>query len=433
MRTLLIKNVRVLDPSCGRDMLGSILIRDGKIESVEESAEVEGAVLLDGCGLTAAPGLVDMHVHFRDPGQTYKEDLLTGAAAAAAGGVTSVLCMPNTAPAVDSEAGLAYIKEKSEKAKIHIYQAAAITRGLQGKELTDFAELKHAGAAAVSDDGRPVSDDGLMRAALEQAALKGLPVLSHCEDLALAGGVMHEGETSRALGVKGIPAAAEDHATARELSLIQPDGCPLHICHVSTAASFDMIRKAKAEGKRVTCETAPHYFVFTDQKLKGKNANFRMNPPLRTESDREAVIRAIADGTVDAIATDHAPHAPEDKANFVSAPNGVLGLETSLAAGITYLVKPGHITLLRLLELMSTSPARILGISGGTLKPGAPADIILFSMEEKWTVDPEKLHSKARNTPFAGMELTGRVKYTIVGGNVIFNEEAEHHGVHPAD
>ena len=277
---------------------------------------------------------------------------------------------------------------------------------------------------AVTDDGRPVPTADKMMQAMEKAAACGLPVLSHCEELTLVrGGIMNEGAVSRSLGVPGIHRGAEEVATAREIALAAATGCPVHICHVSTKGSAQLIRDARRRGVPVTGETAPHYFTMTDALLQGRDADYRMNPPLRSDEDVAAILAGIADGTLTVIATDHAPHAPWEKADFEKAPNGALGLETSLAAGITALVRPGHISLLRLLELMSTSPARLLGIPGGTLEPGAPADILLFDPEETWTVEPDRLHSKSRNTPFKGMKLTGRVRYTLLGGRIVWQAE----------
>ena len=421
---IFIRGARVLDPSSGMDGTADVRIDGDRITAVGYGLSADGCTVLEAAGLCCAPGLVDMHVHFREPGQTHKEDIHSGCRAAAAGGVTSVVCMPNTTPACDTPERVRWIREWAVGADARVYPAAAITAALGGETLTDFDRLKEAGAVAVTDDGRPVPTADKMMQAMEKAAACGLPVLSHCEELTLVrGGIMNEGAVSRSLGVPGIHRGAEEVATAREIALAAATGCPVHICHVSTKGSAQLIRDARRRGVPVTGETAPHYFTMTDALLQGRDADYRMNPPLRSEEDVAAILAGIADGTLTVIATDHAPHAPWEKADFEKAPNGALGLETSLAAGITALVRPGHISLLRLLELMSTSPARLLGIPGGTLEPGAPADILLFDPEETWTVEPDRLHSKSRNTPFKGMKLTGRVRYTLLGGRIVWQAE----------
>lgn len=403
---------------------GDILIENGRVAAIGGSITCEGIEQMEAEGLVAAPGLVDMHVHLRDPGFTEKEDVLSGCRAAAAGGVTSLVCMPNTRPALDSAETIRYVLEKAEQADARVFVAGAITKGLQGVELCNFEELKEAGAVAVSDDGRPVEDASLMAKAMKKAAKLGLRVLSHCEVLSLSvGGKLNEGRISAQLGVKGVPSSAEECATAREIALAAAYGVPVHICHVSTRNSVAMIRDAKRRGVPITAETAPHYFALTEDELLRKDADYRMSPPLRTEEDRLAVIEGLRDGTIDAIATDHAPHTPEEKSDFMSAPNGAVGMETSLAAGITCLVKPGILSMNRLLELMSSAPARLLGLEAGELKTGVPADLILFDPEERWTVDPARLHGKSRNAVFKGRELTGRVKLTVCRGKIVYRDE----------
>ncbi|WBY64198.1 MAG: Dihydroorotase [Thermocaproicibacter melissae] len=420
---LLIRSARIIDPASGADFLGDILISDGKIAEIGSGLPLpEGTREISAAGLVAAPGLVDMHVHLRDPGQTEKEDIFSGCRAAAAGGVTSLLCMPNTVPAVDSPETVRQIREKAKTADVHVYVAAAISKGLGGKEPSDWRALREAGAVALSDDGRPVLKSSLMAAAMKAAPKLGLAVCAHCEDLSLSsGGKMNEGAVSKELGVKGVPAAAEDCGAAREIALAAAYNVPVHICHVSTKNSVAMIRDAKRRGVPVTAETAPHYFALTEQELRKRDADYRMSPPLRTEEDRLAVCEGLRDGTIDAIATDHAPHTPQEKADFLFAPNGAIGMETSLAAGITFLVERGVLTLLQLLRLMTISPARILGIPAGTLQKGVDADIVLFDPKEKWTVCPEKLHGKSRNAVFKGRELVGRVKLTVCGGRIVYN------------
>lgn len=423
MEKLLLKYARILDPASGREETGDLLIEDGRMRQVGGTVEAPDAQAIDATGLTAAPGLVDMHVHLRDPGFTEKEDIFTGCRAAAAGGVTSLLCMPNTKPAIDTPETVRYILDKATGADAHVYVAAAITKGLRSEELDDLAALKEAGAIALSDDGRPVVDSRMMARAMQAAPGLGMFVTSHCEDLWLSkGGLMNEGAVSRALGVPGVPAAAEDCGTARDIALAEAYRVPVHICHVSSRTSVAMIRDAKRRGVRVTAETAPHYFSLTDELLRTKDADFRMSPPLRTEADRQAVVEGLRDGTIDAIATDHAPHTPVEKADFFTAPNGSVGMETSLAAGITYLVKPGLLTLAELLRLMSAAPANLLHIPAGELVEGAPADVVLFDPEEQWTVDPEKLHGKSRNAVFKGRTLCGRVKLTVCGGKIVYRD-----------
>ena len=417
--SFVIKNATVVSPADGCSGRMDIKIENGKIAAVGENPS--GDTEINAEGLSAIPGLVDMHVHLRDPGQTAKEDIFTGCCAAAAGGVTSLLAMPNTNPTIDCGEVVRYVREKAKDAKARVYVAASITKGLQSKEPTDLAELKEAGAVGLSDDGRPVVNTAFLRSAMKRAPQYGMTVVAHCEDLFLAeGGKINEGEISAQLGVKGIPAAAEDCGTAREIALAAAEDVPIHICHVSTATSVALIRDAKRRGVKVTAETAPHYFSLTEKELLRRDADYRMNPPLRTEKDVQAIIEGLRDGTLDAIATDHAPHTPAEKADFEEAPNGSVGMESSLAVGITYLVKTGILTFDELVEKMSVNPARILGIDAGTLRVGANADIALVDLNEEWTVDPDKLHGKSKNTPFKGMTLTGKVKKTILGGKIVF-------------
>ena len=394
---LLLKNARVVSPADELDGVGDILIRDGKIADVGTGLCTDGTVV-NAEGLCAVPGFVDMHVHLRDPGQTQKEDILTGCAAAAAGGVTSLLCMPNTVPTVDNEKTVRYILDKAKNAKAKVYVAASITKGLKSEEPTDLEALRKAGAIGLSDDGRPVENTRFLSDAMKKAPQLGMTVVAHCEDLFLAdGGKINEGEVSRQLGVKGIPASAEDCGTAREIALAAAENVPIHICHVSTKTSVALVRDAKRRGVRVTAETAPHYVSLTEQALLSRDADFRMNPPLRTDEDVQAIIEGLRDGTLDCIATDHAPHTPEEKADFEKAPNGSIGMETSFAVAYTYLVKPGLLTLSQLVEKMAVNPANILGINAGTLAVGAPADIALIDLNEDWTVDIEGLHGKKKD------------------------------------
>ena len=420
--TLLIKNTRVIDPSQNIDKIADILVEDGKIKAIGNFENADK--IIDGTGLVSAPGLVDIHVHLRDPGQTHKEDIITGCNAAAAGGVTSLLAMPNTNPTIDNKETVKYVLDKAENANSRVYVAASITKGLKSEEATDLQELKDAGAIALSDDGRPVEDTAMLISAMKKAPQLGMSVVAHCENLTLAdGGIINKGEVSRELGVKGIPGSAEDCGTLREITVAEVLNVPVHICHVSTKTSVELIRDAKARGVKVTAETGPHYFSLTEKELLKRDADYRMNPPLRTEEDMLEIIKGLQDGTLDAIATDHAPHSLEEKADFEKAPNGSIGMETSLSVGLTYLVKTGKITINQLIEKMSTNPAKIIGIEAGTLAEGKNADIVVFDPEESYVVDIEKLHGKSKNTPFKNLTLQGKVKYTILGGKVVFEND----------
>lgn len=420
MQEILIKNAKVISPADNLNGVCDIKITDGVIAEIGENLTTSGEVI-NAEGLCAVPGLVDMHIHLRDPGQTAKEDIITGCRAAAAGGVTSLLAMPNTSPTTDTPETVKYIIDKASSADSHVYVAASVTKGLKSEEKTDLEALRAAGAIALSDDGRPVENTEFLREAMKKAPELGMRVVAHCEDLFIAnGGKMNDGEISARLGIKGIPAAAEDCGTAREIALAAAENVPVHICHVSTKTSVALVRDAKKRGVQVTAETAPHYFSLTENELLKRDADYRMNPPLRTAEDVKAIIEGLRDGTLDAIATDHAPHTPEEKSDFEKAPNGSIGMETSLAAGITYLVKTGLLTFEELIEKMSVNPAKILGINAGTLSAGAPADIALIDLDERWTVDVNKLHGKSKNTPFKGLTLTGKVKRTILGGKTVF-------------
>ena len=419
---ILIKNAHIVSPADNIDEVADILVQDGKIAAIGNALQADAKVI-DARGLYAIPGLVDMHVHLRDPGQTQKEDIITGCNAAAAGGVTSLLAMPNTAPTTDNPETVRYILDKAKNAKAKVYVAASITKGLKSEEPTDLKALKAAGALGLTDDGRPVENTKYLSDAMKLAPELGMTVVAHCEDLFLAdGGKINKGEVSEALGVKGIPASAEDCGTAREIALAAAENVPIHICHVSTKTSVALVRDAKHRGVRVTAETAPHYFSLTEKELLKRDADYRMNPPLRTATDVNAIIEGLVDGTLDCIATDHAPHTPEEKADFEAAPNGSIGMETSLAVGITYLVKSGIIPFAELVQKMSVNPAKILGIDAGTLAIGAVADIALVNLDEEWTVDVNRLHGKSKNTPFKGLTLQGKVKTTLLDGEVVYQD-----------
>jgi len=417
-----IENAHIMDSSTGWDAFGDLYLADGLL--CEGAADFAADAVLDAAGLIAAPGLVDLHVHLRDPGQTEKEDFASGAAAAAAGGVTTLVAMPNTAPPMDNAALLAETLQRAAMQPINILQAACVSQGLGEEAAVDFAALAAAGAAAFSDDGKPIHNAGLLKTALLEAQKYGVPLLAHCEELSLAQGGLVNSGAAKTLGVRALPPAAEDVGTAREVMLAWAEGLPVHICHVSTKTSLALLCAAKADGAPVTAETAPHYFSLDENALTQRDANLRMNPPLRSAEDVAAVIAALQDGTIDAIATDHAPHTPAQKADFDTAPNGIIGMETSLSAGITYLVNPGHISLMRLLDLMSSSPAKILGREkqAGSLQPGFPADIVLFDPQEKWEIRAQDLHGKSQNCPYIGKTLLGRVKYTICNGKIIYKE-----------
>lgn len=418
----------VLDP--GRwNGASDVWIRNGMIDAVvsPDVCPPDQAVCIDVSGLLVLPGLVDLHVHLREPGFEYKETIATGTAAAVAGGFSSVCCMPNTKPVNDKPLVTQLIKTKSgEAGRATVYPIGAITKGSVGRELTDFRALKEAGCVAVSDDGRPVMDDHLMRQAMQQASDLDLPVIDHCEDLLLSGcGCINEGPVSRALGIRGIPKDSEFRMIARDIRLAEDTGARLHVAHLSTAAGVKMVRQAKAKGLSVTAEVCPHHFTLTDEAVRERGVNAKMNPPLRSERDRDALLEGLADGTIDAIATDHAPHAEYEKQwGMDRAPFGIVGLETALALTLR-LVETGVLSLEQAVQCLTSKPAGLLGLQGGTLMPGASADIAVVDRACEWVVDPEQFHSKGRNTPFGGWTLKGRVVRTIIRGKTVFALGAE--------
>jgi len=424
--SLLIKGGRVIDPSQGIDETLDLLVEEGTIKELGKGLKAgKDAEIIEAAGLLVTPGLIDMHVHLREPGQEYKEDIATGTRAAAAGGFTSIACMPNTKPINDNKTVTAYILAKAESAAIiNVFPIGAITQGSKGESMAEMGELKEAGCVAVSDDGRPVVNAELMRRALEYARGMGIMVIAHAEELALVGeGVMNDGFTATAMGLKGIPRVAEDIAVARDVYLAEYTNSPLHIAHVSTHGAVRIVRDAKGRGVRVTCETAPHYFSLTDDAVRGYNTNARMNPPLREAADVAAIKEGLGDGTIDAIATDHAPHHPDVKdIEFNLAANGIVGLETSLPLSLK-LVEEKVLTLKALVEKMSLNPAKILGIPRGTLKAGAVADITVIDPACQWVVDAEKLESKSKNSPWLGEKMKGGAAYTIVGGKVVYKRQ----------
>jgi dihydroorotase len=421
---ILIRGGRVVDPSRGHDEVADVYLVEGRVEAVGRNmGNPEGAVVVDARGQVVAPGLIDLHVHLREPGQEDLETVASGAMAAAAGGFSAVCAMPNTDPVCDNQGVVGFVKAQAQRAgKARVYPIGAISLGQNGQQLAEFGELVGAGAVAVSDDGKPVVSSHLMRTALEYARTFGIPVADHCEEPTLsAGGVMHEGTISTRLGLKGIPAAAEEIMVARDILLAELTGGHVHLCHMSTRGSVELIRRAKERGIRVTAEACPHHFTLTHEACVGYDTNAKMNPPLREDEDREAIRQGLKDGTLDTIVTDHAPHHYDAKEReFDDAPNGIIGLETSLGLAITELVRSGLLSLSDLIARMSTIPARIFKLPGGTLAPGAPADVVVFDPGMQWTVQPEEFHSRSRNTPFAGRRLFGRATTTVVRGQIVF-------------
>ena len=423
---LLIKNGRVVHPVTNAVLIQDLLVEDGKVSLLERGLEGEADQVINASGLVVCPGLVDMHVHLRDPGLTYKEDIITGSAAAARGGVTSMACMANTDPTVDCPEQVAYILEKAKQGSgVQIYPIAALSKGLRGEEPTDAEALKKAGAIALSDDGNNVDNANLMRDVLIRARRLDLPVLCHCEDTSMVSGrAVNEGSVSRQLWLEGRPAIAEEIMVMRDAMLAEETGAHVHICHVSTARSVDIIRKMKKKGVPITCETCPQYFTLTEDEVLTQGSMARVNPPLRTAQDVKGIIAGLKDGTIDVIATDHAPHSAEEKARpLTRAPSGMIGLETSLAVTLTELYHTRKMELPAIIRRMTTNPADILHLPKGRMSLGVDADLTIFDPDEEWTVDPEQFASKARNTPFAGRRLKGKVKYTIVQGRVIYQDQ----------
>jgi dihydroorotase len=425
-RTILIKGGQVIDP--GRfNGIADVLIEDGNISAVASGlAAPTGALVIQAAGRLVLPGFVDLHVHFREPGFEYKETIQSGTAAAVAGGFTSVCAMPNTNPVNDNQSITEFMLDRAKAAgNAHLYPIGAITKGSEGKELAEIGDLRRAGCVAISDDGRPVMNSLVMRRAMEYARGFDVPVVDHCEDLHLSeGGCMNEGLVSTELGLPGIPSAAEDVMVARNVSLAELTGARLHLAHISTAGSVRMVREAKSRGLKVTAEACPHHFTLTEELARGYNTHAKMNPPLRTWQDVQAIKEGLRDGTIDVIATDHAPHASQEKQQeFTEAPFGIVGLETALSLTLA-LVDEGILTMESAVEKLATAPARAFSLDAGTLAVGAPADLAIVDPHMQWEVDPSRFRSKSRNTPFAGWKVKGRVTTTIVSGRMVF--ELEH-------
>jgi dihydroorotase len=423
VKSILIRGGRIVDPSQGLDRKLDLLIQNGLVAELGDGVEGGDAEVLDASGLVVCPGLIDVHVHMREPGGEHKETIATASAAAVAGGFTAVVAMPNTDPPIDNPAAVGFVLAEGRRVGLaRVYPSGAITVRQQGEQLTEVGEMVQAGAVTITDDGRPVSGAGVMRLALEYAQSFDIPVAVHAEETELSrGGVMNEGLISSRLGLTGIPNAAEDVMIARDLLLTELTGGRLHIQHVSTARGVHMIREARARGVRVTAEATPHHFTLTDAAVEQYRTDAKMNPPLRSEIDRDAVLAGVRDGTLDVIATDHAPHHYDEKEQaFDDAPFGIVGLETALALGITQLVGKGLIDLPTLVERMSCSPARALSLPGGTLARGTSADVTLFHPDHEWIVDPARFHSRSKNTPFTGWRLQGRPMRTIVGGRSVW-------------
>ena len=425
MPSLWIKNALVIDPAAKRNATGDVFIADGKFVASLSAAAKKSARKIDAKGLVACPGLVDIHVHFREPGQTHKETIATGSRAAAVGGFTTVVCMPNTAPVADNAGTIQFINDATRRdAVIKVLPTGCITVGQKGAALAPFGSLKRAGVVALTDDGDCVQSNELMRRACEYAKMFDLPIMDHCQDASLTqGAVMNEGAVSTRLGLRGWPHAAEDIIVARDVILSEYTGAHLHLQHISSRYSVGIIRRAKTRGVKITAEATPHHLAFTDDELGTYDTNFKMNPPLRTAADRRAIIAGLRDGTLDCISTDHAPHTDYEKdKEFDYAPNGILGLETALAVALDVLVRQNKFKLAHVVDLMTRQPARILGLPAGSLSAGAAADLCLFDPAEKWRYDAKAGFSKSSNSPWHGQTLTGRVKTTFVDGRIVFND-----------
>ncbi len=426
MTNLVIKNGRVIDPAQGLDAVFDIAIEDGVIREVARDIPASGGEQFDASGLVVAPGFIDMHVHLREPGFEHAETIETGSRAAAAGGFTSICCMPNTQPVNDSATVTSYIRDRARRfAAVNVYPIGAITKNSAGEELSAMASMKQAGIVAISDDGKPVMNARVVRRAMEFATALDLPLIEHCEDLHLsAGGDMHEGLESTRLGLRGIPRSSEDVMVARDIILAEVTGTRYHVAHISSRHAVEMVAFAKQRGLKVTCEATPHHFALSDSDMAPYDSNYKMKPPLREELDVEAVTQGLVNGAIDAIATDHAPHAGAEKMQeFERCPFGIIGLETALALALERLYHPGKLTLPHLIRLFTQNPARILSLDRGTLRAGAPADVTVFSLDREWTYDVNQSPSKSRNTPFHGHKFRGGPVATIVAGKIVWRAE----------
>lgn len=423
--SIIIKQGRILDPSVNRDEVADLYVENGRIAFIDKNIEKEDAEIIDAKGLYVMPGLIDLHVHLRDPGLTYKETIESGCEAAINGGFTTIFAMPNTKPVADSKEVITYVQEKAKQTGVKVYQVGAITKGMQGKELSDLEGMIEAGCIAISEDGKSVMDSGLYREAMKIAAKNNIPVLAHCEDINLVeGGVMNQDEQSEKLGLKGISNAVEDIIVARDIFLAKETGARLHLCHCSTKDSVEMIRQAKADGMSVSGEVCPHHFTLTSEDIPSDDGNYKMNPPLRQKEDVEALIQGLKENVMDVISTDHAPHSQEEKnCSMTNAAFGIVGLETSVALTISELVRPGILTPLQMAAKMSTNPARVSGLESGTLQIGSVADIVIIDPNKSYIIDPATFKSMGKNTPFAGRKVYGKVVYTIGNGEILKRPE----------
>lgn len=423
---LLIRGGRIIDPASGVDQVGDLLIADGKVQQIGSRLSADGAQVIDAAGLIVSPGLLDIHVHLREPGDEEEETIATGSAAAVAGGFTGIACMPNTRPALDGEAAIEFVYRQASRANLcNVYPVGAATKGREGVELAEMGQMVRAGAVAFSDDGVGIASTGVMFRALQYVRMFDKPILQHCEDHDMAaGGVMNGGETSTRLGLPGINPIAEELMIQRDLALLKQTGSRYHVCHISTAGSVDLVRRAKAAGLNVTAEVCPHHLLLNEEACATYDTNYKMNPPLRTQQDVDACLQGVVDGTIDCLITDHAPHGIQEKEReFLYAPFGIIGLETALPLFIKALIAPGLLSWPEMIRRMTINPARVLSLDKGTLAVGADADVTLIHPDTEWTIDVRQFKSKSRNCPFDGQDVAGRAVMTIVGGEIKYQIE----------